>query len=95
MSCEPEREFDGLGIRVVGGWDFEIVRPGKEGGCGGWRGIRRDTGQVLRTGEGTWLAWVKKQEARVCILEKLRQKVPLPHASIHLNLIRKRTHHCS
>lgn len=44
-------------------------------------------------GGGTWLDWVKKQKARKCKLGKLRQKVALPHASIHLNLVRTRTHH--
>lgn len=33
MSCEPERESDGVGMRAVGVWDFETARPGKEGGC--------------------------------------------------------------
>lgn len=58
-----------------------------------WGVVRNKSrqGQVLRTGREYLVSLVKKQEARDCKLEKLRQKVALPHASSHLNLIRKRT----
>lgn len=36
MSCEPERESDGVQTRVIGSRDFEMARPGKEEGCGEW-----------------------------------------------------------
>lgn len=62
---------------------MEMGRPGKEGGCGEWRGVRGEMGQALRV-----------KEAREYSLGKLRTKVILLHASTHLNLIRKKTHHC-
>lgn len=82
MSCEPERESDGVGMRAVGVWDFETARPGEEGRV--WREHSKSKGEV----GSTWLVWVKKQGATDCKLEKLRQKVALPHSSTHLNLIR-------
>lgn len=36
VNCEPEKESDGVQMRVIGSRDLEMARPGKEGGCGEW-----------------------------------------------------------